>query len=235
MDGIIGAIITFVGIMDNLVSCLIFSQCESEFNACTLLILIYQSRTDLAASLIGFIQSITFFVTSRTTGCVVFDLFVCHVWHSYYLYWYLVSVSAHNTTLLSVNWYINICRTHKHTCLKPAHIKLGMVMSHMLCLSAGALLCWEVRLMGGCCIFQTGQLPNNILKVWVTYGFMVCYAIPCIVMLAMYTKTIYYLKIRQSHTSLDISVSIIRRRRHLSWAALAICIVYIFGVGFAVL
>ncbi len=203
---------------------IIFSMSENDICRISLLILKNQSVLDLIICFIAALCPLSIMGLSRMTGLYSLDLFICHVWYSHYIYRYLVTVSALNTALLTVDRYLAVCHPLRYIGVTCFQARLSIGCFHVVSLVASLISMSFAKLENMQCLSIIPCSRKLWQTIWSIINFVLFVAILCLLVIVLYINIIYVLYNHQRPSSI-----ITQAKKDLTWTAFLVNILLFMG------
>ena len=222
-----------IGCLVNLATLIVLRKIpRASLSPIYLYLLISQTTADFLICVCGTIISLQ--PPMWATGSVVFDTFICHVWHGQYSYWVLVIISTWNLVLIAYDRFLAICKpiAHKQFTMEKVHkVTVGLIIGAALATFWGVL---QVRMEHGRCTnkhFIQGQMARYFVTIHAVWSFGISYIAPVIFFTIFYGKVQHTLVKRQDNPFLGESLMVSIAARRMVKTAISVTLFFIFSLS----
>ena len=225
---------TIIGCLVNLATLVVLRKISrATLSRIYLFLLTSQTAIDFLICVCGTLISLQ--PPMWATGSVVFDTFICHVWHGQYSYWVLVITSTWNLVLIAYDRFLAICKpiAHKQFTMEKVHkVTVGLIIGAALGI-LGAV--FQVRMEHGRCTnnhFIQGQMSRYFVTIHTVWTIGFAYLAPVMFVAIFYGKVQHTLVKRQGNPFLGESPMVSTAARRMLKTAVSVTLFFIFSLGF---
>ena len=218
--------VNILGLVANVVAFAILSRSKRSFSPTILFLLQHQSCVDTLVCLIDIL--INMFPPMWNVGLDFIDHIVCHIWHSYLMYWWAVDVSIATLVMIAVDRYLAVCYPFKHQTFTPYYAKIGLAISYIICLLNLCPFGMQVSLVSGECQPQwlfSGRAAEDFHVFYTIYIWFVVYPLPCGMLAFFYVNVIWKFHQRKKNHGLGRSRVIDQATTDLTKTAISVTII----------
>ena len=222
-----------VGFVTNVITFFVVRLCEENVRPVLLLMLKNQSISDAFVCVLGALLLV--FPPGGVTGFKYVDVIICHVWHTQIVYWYFVGVSAYNLVLIAIDRFVATCYPFRYDDFTLAKVKICVAVIYCVNIVNVVGTVVQVTYNGNQCLFErllSGKLAEIYYPACVIYIWLAIYGLPTTVLVALYGKTIYTLRMRCSQSQLGSSQVIEHASKQITKTGFVVTIIYVLTMGY---
>ncbi len=213
-----------IGAISNLVTFYIFKTHRQKYSRSLLILLKHQSVIDFlvcVTCIIRFVESYNWM-----TGFFYFDTFICHMWHSQFLFWYFSCISIWNLVLVSLERFLAVCHPLKYYMMSQNSItRKSIVLIYVIsCLNVMYTM-FQYKLIRNSCIKEYIS-DNPAFVIFITIMsfiyLLIYYVVPIMTFIIVYLFVLMSMRKRKDTTCLGYSKTIRSATKGLTTSTLCV-------------